>query len=259
VPFLRAHNVDRMVLWTYQSPSDARVMRVNSAIELENGDEGELLKFSARSFVCLGTRVGWGVAVGMLVLAMAPLSVSRPGTIQGSAPGNPSANSLRRPCKNTAIGSKPSKGSTKNGKKALGDAGTDPAAACLEVRSTALDVQEFLQAYGREQKWNLIDEQVGEDAWTFSRKLEKDELLRFTKKEANSSGVDWTSGVSFVQVRTAQLEDGFVRVQVSARFKGYGQNPDQFAPPKESWTLSSNTSFENLLISVLQTHFKNAS
>jgi hypothetical protein len=160
---------------------------------------------------------------------------------------------------NTATGSKPSKATRKSGKKNLGEANAETLRSCLEVHSTALEIQEFLQAHGRQEKWNLIEEQVGEDAWTFTRKLEKDELLQFTKRDANSDGVNWTSGVVFVQVKTAELAAGFVRAQVSARFRGYGQSQDRFAPPKESWPLSSNGGLENYLISVLEVHLKNPS
>lgn len=102
------------------------------------------------------------------------------------------------------------------------------------------------------------DEHVAEDAWTFSRKLERDELLRFTRQEANAQAVNWTSGEAFVQVNTIELDDGFVRVQISVRFNGFGQSEDRFAPPKESWPLTSNFILEGQLISILGKHFKNA-
>ncbi len=205
------------------------------------------------------TRIGWGAAIALLTLAFAALSVSRANTTRDVTPGTPSGDSLARPCMNIATGSKPSKATRKTGKKNLGDTNAEASRSCLEVHSTALEIQEFLQAYGREGKWKLIEEQVGEDAWTFSRKLETDELLQFTKRDANSDGVNWTSGVAFVQVRTVELAGGFVRVQVSARYRGYGQSQDRFAPPKESWPLSSNGGLENHLISILEAHFKNAS
>ena len=158
-----------------------------------------------------------------------------------------------RPCKIDPDTSKPSKESKKNRRKMLGDVDS-----CLELRSTTLEVQEYLQAYGREQKWNLGDEHVAEDAWTFTRKLEREELLRYAQNDANTARVNWTSGAAFVQVRTAELEEGFVRVQIAARFQGYGQRLDRFAPQKEFWPLSSNGSLEKQLISVLEMHFKNA-
>jgi hypothetical protein len=206
-----------------------------------------------------GSKTWIGASIVLLILAIAPFSVSRAKTTKGFAPASPTGDSLTRPCLNADSGAKPSKEKKKTGKKNLGDTNGETSRNCLEVHSTALEIQEFLQAYGRQEKWHLIEEQVGEDAWTFTRKLEKDELLQFTKRDANSDAVNWTSGVAFVQVRTAELAAGFVRVQVSARFRGFGQGQDRFAPPKESWPLSSNGGLENHLISVLEAHFKNAS
>jgi len=206
-----------------------------------------------------GSKAWIGASVVLLILAIAPFSVSRAKTTKGFAPASPTGDSLTRPCLNADSGSKSSKEKKKTGKKTLGDTNAETSRSCLEVHSTALEIQEFLQAYGREEKWKSIEEQVAEDAWTFSRKLDKDELLQYTTRDAKSDGVNWTSGMVFVQVRTAEIDAGFVRVQVSARFQGYGQNPDRFAPPKESWPLSSNGGLENHLLSVLEAHFKTAS
>jgi hypothetical protein len=203
------------------------------------------------------TRFGGPIAIALLVMAIAPLSAPLAKTAQGSGPNRSSVDGAARPCKNIASGSKSSKARKKNGKKNTDDGGADGAGACLEVRSTALEIQEYLQTYGREEKWNLSGEHVAEDAWTFSRKLEKEELLRYTKNDASTDRVNWTSGVAFIQVNTIKLNDGFVRVQVSVRFQGYGQSSDRFAPPKELWPLKSNTTFENQLISIVEKHFKN--
>lgn len=187
------------------------------------------------------------VVVGLAQLTAIPL------TAQVSAWDWKPSNTATRPCKIVPDTSKPSKEAKKNGKKRLGDVD-----GCLEVRSTPLEVQEYLQAYGREQKWNLSDEHVAEDAWTFSRRLERDELLHYTQNDANTERVNWSSGLAFVQVKTAELDEGFVRVQIAARFQGYGQSLDRFAPQKEFWPLSSNGSVERQLIPALEVHFKNA-
>jgi hypothetical protein len=243
-----------LVLWKHWS----RAMTVNSALVAEKFDEHEVPEilrcFSVRS----QTRFRSGIAIALLLLAIGlpatPLAKTPPSLVQRDS----SVDTVTRHCKNIAIASKLSKGIKKNGKKNLGETGAGTAEACLEVRFTALEIQEYLQAYGREQKWNLIDEHVAEDAWTFTRMLGKDELLRFTKKEATTDGVVWTSGMAFLQVKTTDLADGFVHVEISALFRGYGQNPDRFAPPKESWPLHSNATLENHIISVLETHFKKA-
>jgi len=141
------------------------------------------------------------VVIGLAQLAAISL------TDQVSARDWKPLNTAARPCKIAPDTSKPSKEAKRNGKKRLGDVD-----GCLEVHSTTLEVQECLQTYGREQKWNLSDEHVAEDAWTFSRKLERDELLRLVQKDANTERVNWTSGVAFVQVRTAELDEGFPRL-----------------------------------------------
>jgi hypothetical protein len=225
-------------------------MTANSTLGREKFDENELSEilycFSGRS----RARLGWGITIALLILAIGPPSTARAQTTPSSAKHGSSLDAVARQCK---------KGTKKNGKKDLSDAAPDSAGACIEVRSRALDIQEYLQAYGREQKWNLIDEHVAEDAWTFSRKLEKDELLQYSKNDANTERVSWTSGVAFVEIKTLELSEGFVRVQIAARFQGYGQNGDRFAPPKEFWPLISNGTLESHLISVLETHYKSSS
>jgi hypothetical protein len=188
-----------------------------------------------------------------VVVGAAQLAALHSLTAQISARNSKPANIVMRSCKIIPDASKPSKEAKKSGKKKLGDAD-----GCVEVRSTTLEIQEYLQAYGREQKWNLSDEHVAEDAWTFSRKLERGELLRYTQDDANTDRVNWTSGVAFVQVKTVALDEGFVRVEVSARFQGYGQSLDRFAAAREFWPLSSNGSVEKQLISAVEMHYQNA-
>jgi hypothetical protein len=178
---------------------------------------------------------------------------------QGSTTSQNTVAVVARPCNSIPAGSKRKKGTNKTRNQRRDEEAGNTPSTCIEVRSTALDVQEYLQAQGREEKWNLDDEHVVEDAWTFSRKLGRDELLHFTKQDANAQPVNWTSGAAFVQVNTQELDDGFVRVQVSASFEGYGQGADRFAPPKETWPLSSNFTLESQLIFILGKHFKNGS
>ena len=113
-----------------------------------------------------------------------------------------------------------------------------------------------LQTYVRDLNWKIVDEHIAEDSWTFLRNLERYELLSYTKSDADTVRVTWTSGKAFVQARTAQLQDGFTRVQISARFQGYGQSSDRFVPAKESWHLDSNGTLESQLLFALQTHVK---
>jgi hypothetical protein len=199
------------------------------------------------------------IGITMLTAIVGPLFTIHAESKQAATPRQNTVAVAARPCNNNPAGSNRKKGTNKSRNQKPGDQSGSTASTCMEVHSTALDVQEYLQAQGREEKWNLGDEHVAEDAWTFSRKLERDELVRFTKQDANAERVNWTSGAAFVQVNTLELDDGFVRVQISSRFEGYGQSADQFAPPRESWPLSSNGALENQLISILGKHFKNAS
>jgi hypothetical protein len=234
------------------------VKTVISWLEKEKFYEDEVQGGLSQFVIRLRTGCGRGVAIAMLIVMVASLSAIHAESAQGSTPPNPAVDIASRPCKRTPD-SKRSKGANKNRSKKPGDESANSTSQCIEVHSTAIDVQEYLQAQGREEKWNLSDEHVAEDAWTFSRKLEKDELVRFTKQEASTEHVSLTSGAAFVRVGTVELDDGFVRVQVTARFEGYGQSADRFAPPKESWPLNSNATLENQLISILGRHFRNAS
>lgn len=215
-----------------------------------------MAELSSGSYFRFHARLKRKVVLITIVAGVAQLFAPSHSTPGVSAQNSKPAGVSTKPCTAVSAGFKPSKAANKNSKRKFEDSDASAAGACLEVRSATLEIQEYLQAYGREQKWNLNDEHVAEDAWTFTRKLEREELLRYTKKDANTDRVNWTSGVVFLQVRTLELDEGFVRVQVSARFQGYGQNSDRFAPQKESWPMSSNNTLENQLISVLQTHYK---
>jgi len=221
---------------------------------------GNSLSERLLGFFCrLRTDCRKGIGITTLVAIVGPLSTIHSERNQGATPRQNTVAVAARPCNSNPAGPKRKKGTNNSRNQKPGDQSGSAPSTCIEVLSTALDVQEYLQAQGREEKWNLGDEHVAEDAWTFSRKLERDELVRFTKQDANTERVNWTSGAAFVQVNTLELDDGFVRVQISSRFEGYGQSADRFAPQRESWPLSSNGALENQLISILGKHFKNAS
>jgi hypothetical protein len=200
-----------------------------------------------------------GIAIATLIATGGSLSPIYAEKNQGSTTPQNTVAVTARPCRSIPAGSKRKKGTDKTRNQKQGQENGNTASTCLELHSTAIDVQEYLQAQGREEKWNLGDEHLAEDAWTFSRKLDRNELLLFTKQDANAQPVNWTSGAAFVQVTTLELDDGFVRVQISARFEGYGQSADRFAPPRETWPLSSSITLERQLIFILGKHFKNAS
>ena len=209
---------------------------------------------SVHFLACFPPRVkGEGLLLAILLTNTILLAV-RPITAQDSAQHNSYAGVVR-PCSITDVATKSSRGPSKS-RKGPEEKTAAESKSCIEVHSTALDIQEYLQAYVRDLNWKIADEHVAEDFWTFFRILEKDELLNTTRSDASSTRVTWTSGRAFVRVGTVELKDGFTRVQISARFEGYGQSSDQFAPPKESWTLNSSGTLESQLLSALETHFK---
>ena len=128
--------------------------------------------------------------------------------------------------------------------------------ACLEAKGSPLEFQEFFQSYVRAKGWQIIEEKIVEDGWVFTRSLTKDELLQFAKEGPYAGRVNWTDGKALVQVQTRELDGGFSRVEISARFQGGGQNVDRFAPPRESWDLESNGALEKNLIAALDAHVK---
>ena len=156
-----------------------------------------------------------------------------------------------RPCPADSMNSKPARETKKKGK---GAGSNEIPHACLEVQTPAMDVQDFFQSFVREQTWRIGEENVAEEAWSFYRYMDKGELLRFSKEGPFAGRVNWTQGKALIQVRTRELEKGFTRVEVTARFRGYGQNVDRFAPPKDSWLLESNGTLEKTLISALESH-----
>lgn len=143
----------------------------------------------------------------------------------------------------------------KNKTRAKGAAKVEEFAfACLEAKGSLLEFQEFFQSYVRAQSWQIADERIIEDGWIFSRSLTKDELLQCAKEGPLAGRVHWTDGKALVQVRTRELDGGFSRVEISARFQGGGQNVDRFTPPRDSWDLESNGTLEKNLIAALDAH-----
>jgi hypothetical protein len=130
------------------------------------------------------------------------------------------------------------------------------AGACIELSFPPLEIQEYLQSYARSQQWKISQEQVTEDSWTITRELSKEELLGATKRNSGMVRVTWTAGVVHLHISTAQVAEGYARTLIRASFRGYGQNADQFALPREYWDLESNSNLETSITSALEAHFK---
>jgi hypothetical protein len=171
----------------------------------------------------------------------------------GSAQQSTAAKPVVKPCADSwsDSGSQAKKHRPKSStKKAHQEAG-----ACIELAFSTLEIQEYLQSYARTQQWKVSESAVNEDSWTFSRELDKDELLRDTTEDSNKKRVEWTGGTVRVHVNTVQLPDGYSRTIVRGIFRGYGRSIDQFAIQKEYWELDSNNNLENSIVSVVRTHF----
>lgn len=184
----------------------------------------------------------WGVMVWGMQTPSAQIPVAQ-------APASAVAPAGARPCPETRSGApQPKKGPRKGAAPATGTA------SCIELPLSALDVQEYLQAYSREKHWMIVQDQVTEDSWNFSVALTQDELAAATKDAPQS--VQWRSGIGMVQISSTTLNDGFTRTVVHAHFRRYGESSDQFATQKEYWDLPSNGSFEDSLATALKAHFE---
>src|SRR5437773_10732056 len=166
---------------------------------------------------------------------------------------NTGASVAARPCAEGWDSAGP--GAKKKPRKHAKEEPQNKAGACIELAFPPLEIQEYLQAYTRRQKWKISQEHVTEDSWTISRALNKDELLGATKRDTNMARISWTGGVVLLRVVTVQAANGFARTMIRASFRGYGQNLDQFAQQREYWELESNNNFETSIASTLQAHF----
>lgn len=165
--------------------------------------------------------------------------------------GPPGANWATRECK--TVSPSPKK-SARKGKKTTPQ--VDSTDACLEVGAASLDVQERLQAVVRNGRWNISDEDIDQFFWTFSVQLTRNELVADTKPDAAAAQMEWTGGKALVMVQTSNLSGGYTRLTVSAKFDGFGESVDKFAPERASWKLKSNGRLEAGLIAELRKRLK---
>ena len=187
-----------------------------------------------------------------LSLWFAVSSLAAQTAVQEPADKTATTSSVVRPC--PVLPANPAR---KNKTKSRGAADSkEVGPACLEAKGSALDFQEFFQSHVRAQSWQISGEKIIEDGWIFSRYLNKDELLQFAKEGLFAGRVNWTEGKALIQVETRELDGGFTRVEVTAKFQGGGQSVDRFAPPRDSWDLDSNGALEKNLITALEAHVK---
>jgi hypothetical protein len=186
----------------------------------------------------------------MMVFLLAILLLQKPAASPSQAPP---PTGTARPCTGFWNASAPGikKKPPKNAPKGLQDT-----PGCIELSASPFDIQEYLQSFSRDQHWTIVDEHVTEDSWIFSLAMSKDELVGATKALLNSEKVQWQSGTAQVQIISATLADGFTRTIVRARFRGYGESADKFAPQREYWEVESNGTLEASIVSTLMARFK---
>ncbi len=192
----------------------------------------------------------------LLPFLLLPLGAPLEQRACAQAPEDGSANSevLVRPCSVRPTSSKPSRKNKTKGKTVANASELGP--TCLEVKDSPLNIQEFFQSYVRVQAWRFADEKIVADGWIFGRALDKDELLQFAKEGIFAGRVSWSEGKAVVLVSTRELDDGYTRVEISARLQGFGQSLDRFAPARDSWDLASTGLLEKTLIEALEDHCK---
>jgi len=89
---------------------------------------------------------------------------------------------------------------------------TEPLPAGVELKGEPIEVQEFLQSVVREFQWRVGENHASEDTWSFVRYLNDCE--------------------------------GYVRVQISTHFQGYGKPTGEFSgQPATMWPLNSKASW----------------
>ena len=104
---------------------------------------------------------------------------------------------------------------------------TEPLPAWVELKGEPIEVQEFLQSVVREFQRRAGENRASEDTWSFVRYLNDCE--------------------------------GYVRVQTSTHFQGYGKPTGEFSGQAATrWPLNPKGILEQELIGVLQTRFKHA-
>jgi hypothetical protein len=128
---------------------------------------------------------------------------------------------------------------------------------CIEAKGHAIEIQEFLQNMAREQAWRIGENRASEDTWSYVRYLNAEELERFADTKVLIEPVEFANGKAAVIVRTTDLADRYVRVQISAHFQGEGRSTDKISPqPATLWPLNSKGALEQDLVKALQSGYK---
>jgi hypothetical protein len=132
-----------------------------------------------------------------------------------------------------------------------------PAPACIEVKGEGMEIQEFLQNTAREQGWRIGENRASDDTWFFVRYLDPDELEKYAETKVLIEPIQFTSGKAAVTLRTTEIDEGYVRVQIIVQLQGEGKSSDKvLGQPGSAWTLNSKGVLEQELVTALQTRYK---
>ena len=192
---------------------------------------------------------------GATVVLIGVLLFVRPISTACQAAPVPQTGVSTRPCTANPVLSSSTK--RKPSRKAKATELPEVPPACLELKGQPIEVQEFLQNTARRQAWQLGENRASEDTWFFVRYLSPEELGKFADTQVLLEPVDFSGGKASVAVRSSDLGDGYVRVQISAHFQGNCKSQDKISPqPTSAWPLSSKGILEFDLVHALQTGFK---
>jgi len=195
-------------------------------------------------------RRSWVRFVSALLLAPSAVCVA-----QNADQGDSASKTASRACSANPVLTSTAK--KKNARKVRNPPAPEPPPTCLEIKGQAIEVQEFLQNRAREAGWRIGENRASEDSWSYVRYLDSEELSRFADTKVLIEPVDFTNGKAAVVVRTIELPDGYVRVQISTRFEGEGRSTDKYsAQPGNIWPLTSKGVLEQELIKALQSGYK---
>jgi hypothetical protein len=191
----------------------------------------------------------------LVFLSLQLLATVLPSPSSSPPSQTPARDSAVRPCgpgnDEPATPSRPGK----RNKKGASPAQPDDVTTCLEVRASALEVQERLQQFVRAQRWAITDEDVTETLWNFSFPLDKEDLVSYAKPPVGTDRINWQRGKVVVLVRSVSVTGGYARTTVSAQFRGFGESDDTFATQRSFWTWISNGKLEARFASELRTRF----
>ena len=215
-----------------------------------------LMFMSKRGFTMRGGAGAHIVSVGLVLAGMLSCGASLPEQIQTRPPASPGATALTRACSANPVlpatsGKKKSSHSPKH------PLPPEPAPTCVEVKGEAIEIQEFLQNAARDQAWRIGENRASEDTWSYVRYFDAEELDKFADTKVLIEPVEFSGGKAAVTVRTTELGEGYVRVQISVHIQGEGKSTEKtMGQPGSVWPLNSKGVLEQELVTALQTRYR---